>query len=545
MEDSESSDDVEKQESIEKKLYGSALKIRDSPYEILLYKIGKDKLRINIRRSNNIYYVFGGEYTLQDLKNLNRNFRIYDNINELAGELNSYIKQDKIYISDDAESYIILIIYFISRFDRKVDIKLNYGNRYKIKENHSYYEITDKNNFKEELEKKNKEIAYLKSTLDEIKKNNKEYINKKDIEISNFKRRVTILEEALEKLEKKDLTIKSILYDYIDKNKFQGNIKDYNIRFLQKEFKIIKTKKPINKICLFPRSRNYIESSGPKIYDKEHNLIMNLENTIGFCDCIYVASENLVILVQKQNFILLNIINAKKNLYKYYTFKDVIKEGNIKKIIRGRNDLEFFASDDKGVINILRIEYKENKINFILKSRIITGYSGYLNIMIFKKYLILGGDKLYRYKIDGYISDENNINLNNCVFFDGVASGFDGIISFDEKEDLILLGSKSRLYILKCADYDHYEPLKRIIKIPIETSPIDSLCFYGHKFLIAGSNQGNLHFYTFNGIDYIKIINNVHQYDKESNTAINGIIELSDGAFATYGADKKIKIWYI
>ena len=165
--------------------------------------------------------------------------------------------------------------------------------------------------------------------------------------------------------------------------------------------------------------------------------------------------------------------------------------------------------------------------------------------MIFKKYLILGGDKLYRYKIDGYISDENNINLNSCVFFDGVASGLDGIISFDEKEDLILLGSKSRLYILKCADYDHYEPLKRIIEIPKETSSIDSLCFYGHKFLIAGSNQGNLHFYTFNGIDYIKIINNVHQYDKESNTAINGIIELSDGAFATYGADKKIKIWYI
>ena len=114
MEDSESSNDVEKQESIEKKLYESALKIRDSPYEILLYKIGNDKLRINIRRSNNIYYVFGGEYTLQDLKNLNRNFRIYDNINELAGELNSYIKQDKIYICDDAESYIILdnLLYF-------------------------------------------------------------------------------------------------------------------------------------------------------------------------------------------------------------------------------------------------------------------------------------------------------------------------------------------------------------------------------------------------------------------------------------------------
>jgi hypothetical protein len=29
--------------------------------------------------------------------------------------------------------------------------------------------------------------------------------------------------------------------------------------------------------------------------------------------------------------------------------------------------------------------------------------------MIFKKYFILGGDKLYRYKIDGYINDENNI----------------------------------------------------------------------------------------------------------------------------------------
>ena len=58
---------------------------------------------------------------------------------------------------------------------------------------------------------------------------------------------------------------------------------------------------------------------------------MNLENTIGFCDCIYVASENLVILVQKQTFILLNIINAKKICINIILLKMFLKRGKYKK----------------------------------------------------------------------------------------------------------------------------------------------------------------------------------------------------------------------
>ena len=73
-------------------------------------------------------------------------------------------------------------------------------------------------------------------------------------------------------------------------------------------------KKPVNEICIFPYSGNYIEPSGPKIYDKEHNLLMSLDS-IGSCDHICLTSESSVFLAQKNKLILLKIFRFKENCY--------------------------------------------------------------------------------------------------------------------------------------------------------------------------------------------------------------------------------------
>ena len=483
-------------------------------------------------------------FNLQDLKNINRNFRIYDTLDELLEDVNSYIEQKKIYITTAYNPHVFeCTIYAISPLDNKILITLNERNirdDKKEKIPQDFYEISDKCNFKEELKRKKKEKAYLKKIIDENEKKNKEDMNKAETEISQLDKRISLLEGALETLIKKDLSFKTILG--VDKD-----FDEYNLENLKKESKIIKTKKPINAICVFPRSRNYIESSGPQIFDKDHNLLLNLENPIGFCDCMCIGSENLVILAQKNILILLNIINAKKKLYKYYTFKDMIKKGNIKKIIRGKNELEFLASDDEGKINILEIEFKENRLDFKLKFRVFSSYNcSYYNIFLLKDDLIILSNNIYKYY---YLSDsKEDKEINDLYYYKFYEEGdyrdysWNEIIFVDEKNNLIGVAKKSTLYILNYEEQDKDKILKE--KIEIQNETIDCIYLYQHKFIIIGSNQGNLHFYNIN-YKHIKTIKNAHQKDKDSIKAINGIIEISDGEIATYGCDKKIKIWYV
>ena len=55
---------------------------------------------------------------------------------------------------------------------------------------------------------------------------------------------------------------------------------------------------------------------------------------------------------------------------------------------------------------------------------------------------------------------------------------------------------------------------------------------------------GNIHIFDINNnYELINTIKDAHKVIKDSDASINGIIELSDGIFASYGEDKKIKIW--
>ena len=235
----------------------------------------------------------------------------------------------------------------------------------------------------------------------------------------------------------------------------------------------------------------------------------------------------------------LKIFRFKENCYKYDIFKTELKLGTITNII-GESNNSIIVSDDTGYIYFFELY----GISLYIRHTINTYYKGNINLFLFKKHLIIAGDNLYVIKLEK-IFDYKELN-----FKDGIAnikpSCWNSIVTIDENLNLIGVGCKSNIYILTI-DEKEKNPIKYVIKIPNETSFIDALCLYQNNILIAGSRAGNLYFYSINNgnCQFFKKLENAHKYNKDSDIGINGIIELSDGAFATYGGDKKIKIWYI
>ena len=250
---------------------------------------------------------------------MNRNFRIYDELSELVNDLVSYIKQDKMRIISIQDNKLIFELTIVAKSNNIIILELNKIEEIKKDDEKENNDISDNNNndadyIIEELKIKNEEIRVLKNKLKQIQDENKKNLVSKDNIIDNLKTKIEELEIKFNKIKEKEVSV----YNYTGKNNnlIQKYFKLNNIMQLQKEYKTIKTKNPINEICVFPESGNYIESSGPKIYDKEHNLLMSLDD-IGYCDHMCILSESSVILTQKNIIILLRIINYLQNSYGY------------------------------------------------------------------------------------------------------------------------------------------------------------------------------------------------------------------------------------
>ena len=357
----------------------------------------------------------------------------------------------------------------------------------------------------------------------------------KDKKMAELEKRLQKLETILSNSKIGD-TISNSTNDYQKSNNIEKTVKMLNLKDIKKEIKSIKTSKPINEICLFPESGNYIESSGPKIFDKNNNLIISLDN-VGFCEHICILSENLVILSQKNILSLLRIINIKQNQYKINNFTNN-KNNIIKKIIKGLNDNEIITSDVKGNIWFWKLIIKNNDIELEPYISIEHDYDDNTYILLFKNILIVGVEKLCFYDI----KDLNYKNLKNTSSFNIKPLCWNAMTIIDENNNLIGIGCENSAYILQVNDLDKINIIKEI-KIYYETYPYEALCVYQKDFLIIGMRYGNIHFFDINNnYELIKTIQSAHKIVKGA--SINGVIELSDGSFASYGEDKIIKIWY-
>ena len=109
----------------EKNLLDFSLFFNEKSYKCSLKEVEESNIKIIITLSNCPFQIYEGEFSFYDFKNMNRNFKIYDNIKELENELISYIKENKIKISDIQGNKLILELTLIAKLDNIVTIILN------------------------------------------------------------------------------------------------------------------------------------------------------------------------------------------------------------------------------------------------------------------------------------------------------------------------------------------------------------------------------------------------------------------------------------
>ena len=124
---------------------------------------------------------------------------------------------------------------------------------------------------------------------------------------------------------------------------------------------------------------------------------------------------------------------------------------------------------------------------------------------------------------------------------------WNSMIIINENDNLIGVGCSYNTFILKINGINKIQVIKKINIINENTyyAIFDSLCVFQNSFLILGTRGGDIYFCDIsNNFEIIKIIKEAHNINKDSEASINGIAELFDGAFASFGEDNKIKIWY-
>ena len=406
------------------------------------------------------------------------------------------------------------------------------------------------------IEEKNKEIEELRNKINNIEKKNKEAeelrnklndIENKNKEIEELRNKINNIEkknnEKINTLEKKIEDLKKFIVDNINNKK--NEIANYDIHKLitpesgneinftniDKEKISIERDGSINDLCFFPETGNFIESSGPSIFDKNYKLVKTFTE-IGFCDHISVIKNNLVVMSQKQNILVLYLLDIENNNYIYEKFNKSHKH-EIKKVIKGQNQNEIITSDAKGNVKIWDIIIKSNKLKLNSIQSFTIPFEVITYVLLVKNILVAGADNLFFYEIQ----NSKITNVKNPIIFDINPLCWNCMIIIDEAEQRIAVGSQGCTYILKIGNEIIKE--KELI---YEESSHEALCLYKKSYLMVGIRKGDIYIFDINN-DYklIKTIKMAH--NKINDYSINGITVISDNSFASFGEDKIIKIW--
>ena len=116
---------------------------------------------------------------------MNKNFRIYDIIDELANDLIYYIKENQLRIINIQNNKLILELTIVAKLNNIVIIELNRTDEIQKGNEKENIEIKDKNNYIiDELNIETGEIINLKNRVNNIQYNNKEISS---IEIKKYK----------------------------------------------------------------------------------------------------------------------------------------------------------------------------------------------------------------------------------------------------------------------------------------------------------------------------------------------------------------------
>ena len=347
-------------------------------FQLSISKIDKNIIRFDLTCIANKSNQYIKEFNLNDFKELNKNFRIYDSLEEIEIDLINYINTKKFEVIQIKEDEAILKLTIISTKDNIVNF---------ILPNKSIYYSNKINVFIEELAQKDKKINMLENKLNE----NSELINQLQEQIKNINNKVDNLQKSNNDKNGNDDNCKNNHISCKGKFEYLENFLQMNIPIKFKEIEYLYD------IYYFPsiECKAYLFPNEIKIYD-ENDELFKIEKTYRKKCSLCSIDDNLIAFADGKHIKFISILGESN----YKTVKNVFNRF-IYKIIKGYNENEIIASDGNQTIKFLERD-EEKKTYVPIKNKTIlvpNPYGDNLNILLVDNILVVATDKLYFFDV--------------------------------------------------------------------------------------------------------------------------------------------------
>ena len=347
-------------------------------FQLSISKIDKNIIRFDLTCIANKSNQYIKEFNLNDFKELNKNFRIYDSLEEIEIDLINYINTKKFEVIQIKEDEAILKLTIISTKDNIVNFILS---------NKSIYYSNKINVFIEELAQKDKKINMLENKLNE----NSELINQLQEQIKNINNKVDNLQKSNNDKNGNDDNCKNNHISCKGKFEYLENFLQMNIPIKFKEIEYLYD------IYYFPsiECKAYLFPNEIKIYD-ENDELFKIEKTYRKKCSLCSIDDNLIAFADGKHIKFISLLGESN----YLTVKKVFQRF-IYKIIKGYNENEIIASDGNQTIKFLERD-EEKKTYVPIKNKTIlvpNPYGDNLNILLVDNILVVATDKLYFFDV--------------------------------------------------------------------------------------------------------------------------------------------------
>ena len=347
-------------------------------FQLSISKIDKNIIRFDLTCIANKSNQYIKEFNLNDFKELNKNFRIYDSLEEIEIDLINYINTKKFEVIQIKEDEAILKLTIISTKDNIVNF---------ILPNKSIYYSNKINVFIEELAQKDKKINMLENKLNE----NSELINQLQEQIKNINNKVDNLQKSNNDKNGNDDNCKNNHISCKGKFEYLENFLQMNIPIKFKEIEYLYD------IYYFPsiECKAYLFPNEIKIYD-ENDELFKIEKTYRKKCSLCSIDDNLIAFADGKHIKFISLLGESN----YKTVKNVFIRF-IYKIIKGYNENEIIASDGNQAIKFLERD-EEKKTYVPIKNKTIlvpNPYGDDLNILLVDNILVAATDKLYFFDV--------------------------------------------------------------------------------------------------------------------------------------------------
>ena len=347
-------------------------------FQLSISKIDKNIIRFDLTCIANKSNQYIKEFNLNDFKELNKNFRIYDSLEEIEIDLINYINTKKFEVIQIKEDEAILKLTIISSKDNIVNF---------ILPNKSIYYSNKINVFIEELAQKDKKINMLENKLNE----NSELINQLQEQIKNINNKVDNLQKSNNDKNGNDDNCKNNHISCKGKFEYLENFLQMNIPIKFKEIEYLYD------IYYFPsiECKAYLFPNEIKIYD-ENDELFKIEKTYRKKCSLCSIDDNLIAFADGKHIKFISLLGESN----YKTVKNVFIRF-IYKIIKGYNENEIIASDGNQAIKFLERD-EEKKTYVPIKNKTIlvpNPYGDDLNILLVDNILVAATDKLYFFDV--------------------------------------------------------------------------------------------------------------------------------------------------